>query len=284
MINYEIKRIELELTNSCNLKCPLCIRQTHPEFIGNIKYRELNDIIEQLDSFKALKYVTLAGPASEPTLYPKLFELIKYLISRDIEISLFINGDTHDDMYYRKLGLLFNRANGHIYFTVCGTTQELHSKYRVGSNLETVLKRYKIIETYSKKAMLNYIVFNYNEDDYKNNFYKFKLYKTEAFYTLPVNEHYNLNNDIHLPDRLVEEYQKIDKNDKNDFNICPAELCGFALISVDGSINKCSLLKQFGTSHCFECSLNNSKILKQNKIYRLAEPEDETSELDLHLN
>jgi len=273
-------RLELELTNTCNLKCPLCIRQTHPEHISKVKYRELDEIIKQLDTYD-LKYITLAGPTSEPTLYPYLFELLQYLINRNIEISLFINGDTHDDMYYRKLSLLFKQTkiNSHIYITVCGSTQELHSKYRVGSNLENVLRRLDIINLFSKKGVLNYIIFNYNEHDNKSRFKKYK--DSEYFYTLPVQEHFNLNTNIHLPKHLQKEYSKINRLDTN-IN-CPADNYNFITIDSGGVISKCSLLKNFGESHCFECSFQNTKILNKNKIYKLAEPESDTSESELHI-
>jgi MoaA/NifB/PqqE/SkfB family radical SAM enzyme len=273
----EITRIEIELNNICNLQCPLCIRQTHPELTDN-KTLDYNVLIERLENLKDLKYVTLAGPTSEPTLYKKLVPLLRYLKMRDIEVSLFINGDTHDDMYYRKLGMLFKGINGHIYLTVCGSTQELHEKYRVGSNLNTVLRRLDIINLYSKKGILNYIVFNYNKDDDRSRFNK---YKAEYFHTLPVSEHFELDSEIHLPKLVSEAYSTLNREDIT--KECPAEEYNFALLSSDNKLNPCSLFKNFGDKHCWECSKNNSKILSDNKIYRLAEAESDTSELALHL-
>ena len=57
----DIIRIELELTNTCNLKCPLCIRQTHDFEKNNKNFRNIDSIIKQLDEFKNLKYITIAG-------------------------------------------------------------------------------------------------------------------------------------------------------------------------------------------------------------------------------
>ena len=166
----DIIRLELELTSTCNLQCPLCIRTIDQNSINTkIKYRPLSEIINQLEEaqFNNLKYITIAGPISEPTLYPDLFELLKYLNKRKLEISLFINGDTHDDLYYKKLGIIFRSGVGHIYFTICGSTQELHSKYRVGSSLEKVLNNLDIVKKYSDKAILTWIIFNYNEANHQ---------------------------------------------------------------------------------------------------------------------
>jgi wyosine [tRNA(Phe)-imidazoG37] synthetase (radical SAM superfamily) len=96
--------------------------------------RTINDWITQLNEYKNVKNISLAGFASEPTLYPYIFELIKYLKSRNIKIELYTNGNTHDKTWWRELGKILTK-NDRTYFTICGSTQELHSKYRVGSNL-----------------------------------------------------------------------------------------------------------------------------------------------------
>jgi len=280
----DVIRIELELTSTCNLECVLCSRETHSEFNGTNKFRPLVEITNQLDTYKNLKYITLAGPTSEPTLYPYLFDLIKYLISRDIEISLFINGDTHNELYYKKLGIIFQKAKGHIYFTICGSTQELHSKYRVNSKLSRVLCNLDIIDKYTSSAILTWIVFEYNKIDFDNNYHLYQnKYDTEYFYTLPVAEHYNIKKDgIHLPKEISAAYNEIDRDD-TDIK-CPALSYKFTLISSSGESNPCNLYKNFGEAHCFECSKKNSELLRRNKIYHLAEPEDETSEIDLRLH
>lgn len=278
----DVERLEICLTSTCNLKCPLCIRETHRNYIDDkIKYRSYNEIIDQIDEYNNLKYVTIAGSISEPTLHPKLLDIIEYLISRDIEISLYINGDTHKDKYYRKLGIIFNKAKGNIYFTICGSTQELHEKYRVNSSLERVLRRLDIIQTYSSKGILTWIIFNYNESDYHENKYKFHKYKMECFNTIPIQEHYDLKEEIHLIDNLHNEYTK--KINKKDFEniICPALDYKFELINYKGESHPCSLHDMYGIKHCWECSENNSKVLRENNIYHVAEAEDECSEIIL---
>ena len=276
--NADIERIELELTSACNLKCPLCVRA-----ITNVpdenNYRPLEEIIAQLDSYPNLKFVTIAGPISEPTTYPKLLELIAYINKRNIEISLYINGDTRNDLYYKKLGTLFRNKTGHVYFTICGSTQELHGTYRVNSKLDRVLSRLEIVDKFSGgKGVLTWIVFNYNEQDFIENYPKFsERYNTEYFHTLPITEHHQLKSKIHLPDRLKALYER--EIDRTDFNniVCPANASNYIQIRHDGKIDPCSLYRQFGEAHCWECSNKNLTTLRTNKIFQCAEPETETS-------
>jgi MoaA/NifB/PqqE/SkfB family radical SAM enzyme len=282
--NTDIIRLELELTSSCNLKCPLCIRSII-DLPKKNQYRSLKEIIDQLNQYPNLKFVTIAGAIAEPTSYPHLIEVIRYLKKRDIEISLYINGDTRTDSYYVKLGVIFRDCKGNIYFTICGSTQELHEKYRVNSNLDRVLSRLDIINRYSNnKGILTWIVFNYNEQDFEENYQQYKdKYRTEYFYTLPMTEHFKLTNTIRLPEKLNKIYnEKVDRTDFNNIT-CPANKSNFIQITYNGEVNPCSLYRLYGETHCFECSSKNLTVLRSNKIFNVAEPETEDSEIDLRL-
>lgn len=248
-------------------------------------YRSFKEIIEQLDSYKNLKFVTIAGAIAEPTSHPDLFDIVKYLNKRNIEISLYINGDTKSDVYYSKLGILFRNTKSNVYFTMCGTTQELHEKYRVNSNLERVLKRLEIVNKYSgNRGILTWIVFNYNQQDFEENYHRYKeKYRTEFFYTLPMDEHFDLKGDIHLPDEQHNIYkQQIDRNDFNNI-VCPANKNNFVQVAYDGNVYPCSLYRLHGEKHCYECSTKNLNTLRNNKIFNVAEPESEDSEISLRL-
>lgn len=280
----EIIRVELELTSACNLACPLCMREK-VQLPNKIEYRNIQEIINQLDTYTALEYVTIAGAISEPTTHPDLFSLIVYLKRRQIEISLYINGDTHTDSYYRQLGAVFNGSIGHVYFTICGSTQELHEKYRVGSCIDRVLRRLDIVNRFSGNlGILTWIVFNYNEDDFKQHYKEYQQkYNTEYFYTLPVAEHFNQPSTIHLPNRLRDQY--LDSIDRNDVpTSCPAVEHCFVQIDFVGSVHPCSLHRVYGEHRCFECSSKNRTMMRQNKIFNVAEAESSTSELPMRLH
>lgn len=280
----DIVRLEIELTSVCNLKCPLCMRE-RISLPMKAQHRPIGDIIAQLDTYANLRYITIAGAVSEPTTYPHLIELLIYLKRRGIEISLYINGDTCTDAYYRKLGVIFNQCNGYVYFTICGSTQELHERYRVGSKLDTVLRRLDIVNRFGgNKGMLTWIVFNYNEADFVKNYKSFQQrYNTEFFYTLPVAEHFQLDQDIRLPAAQHAQYVKfIDRADVP--TICPANLTKFIQIGYDGQVHPCTLHRLYGEEHCFECSDKNRQMLRQNKIFNVAEAESETSEIQLRLH
>lgn len=163
-----VEEFEIDLTTSCNLRCPLCTRNYQhaqhlikPEFSAG---RPLNEITSQLDTFPNLRLCQLAGAISEPTLYKDLFGFIKYLKSRDIYIEMYTNASVHDEKYWEELASLFAPTD-QIHFTICGSTQELHEKYRIGSNLQKVLDNAAAVRRVNPIDYGQFIRFEYNKDD-----------------------------------------------------------------------------------------------------------------------
>ena len=162
-----IKTVYIGLNNSCNLKCPMCTRQMTNHIFDNT-YININNIIRFLDILKDLETIEIAGTVSEPTLYPHLFKLIKYLKSRNIFIIISTNGSTRNIKWWSKLGLMLDN-NDEVIFAIDGSTQDIHQKYRVGSNLSKVLLNHKVFKQNSEcKTTCQFIKFNYNQNDILN--------------------------------------------------------------------------------------------------------------------
>ena len=164
----EILEIELELTGTCNLQCPLCTRNySHAKHQLVAHQRTLTDVINQLNSFPNLKHINIAGTVSEPTLYKDIIPLMKYLVSRNLSIDFYSNASILNLDLWKLFGELFNKPEQRVIFTICGSTQELHEKYRKGSSLSNVLLNAKCFSNNnkSKSDWMQYIVFEYNEED-----------------------------------------------------------------------------------------------------------------------
>lgn len=202
--NYLVKDTELELTNLCNAKCPLCYRN-NKDYIAKSPYqRPLNEVIEQLNLFTNLESIKLVGTISEPTLYKDFFPLIEYLNSRNIEIEICTNGDTHQPSWWRTLGKLLKKDDK-VFFTICGSTQELHEVYRKGTNLKRILENAQAFKECSghKNDYAQLIRFNYNDKDFNdwdiiNTVTNFSnLYWTETFLALPIESYKNMTKDLY---------------------------------------------------------------------------------------
>jgi MoaA/NifB/PqqE/SkfB family radical SAM enzyme len=169
ILKSEIEGIEIDLVGLCNLECPLCTRNyAHANHMLKKNIRPVEDIIKQLDTYTGLQSCCLAGAVSEPTMYKYFFELLEYLNSREIKYEIYTNGNTHDEEWWEQLGRIIPE-DSMIVFTICGSTQALHEKYRVGSDLDEVLRHAKAYRSSGKtNDYIQYLVFEYNNNDLIN--------------------------------------------------------------------------------------------------------------------
>lgn len=141
-----LEKLDIELTNTCNLKCPYClkVKPSLKEFVKNFQeldYEVLTSFITKLKKYK-LKEVILMGSLSEPTLYPKFLDLIRFLKGLNLTIHISSNANTHNEEWWKGLATLLTCKDS-IIFSVDGSTQQIYKKYRIGGDLEKVKKHFQ---------------------------------------------------------------------------------------------------------------------------------------------
>lgn len=250
----EITEIELELTTHCNFGCALCFRYQSKE---RSRHANLQTIIGQLDSMPNLKDVTIAGQNGEPTLYPDLFKVIKYLNSRGIGITLYTNAEAQSLAYYALLAKILGKQ-GSMRFGVFGATPEIHAHYRKGSDLAKVLAVHDACAKYCSTELW-WILFKYNMDDFVENTRAFGNRKVVVYNTLPFREffQYRCNADICFPRNL-----EIDKLTMELPAVCPNDVNRQCTVDVDGNLWHCFLERYFGPKYCYLCNQHNINHLR----------------------
>lgn len=165
----DIERIDLGLVNRCNLKCPLC-----PYVKRNIErtqkpaHANFDDVRAFLDKLPNVRVAIVEGNYCEPTLYRHFKQMVSYLKSRNVRIRLSTNGNTFTPKWWSEIGPLFRKEDV-IRFAIEGSTQELHSKYRVGGVLDKVLANHRAFKQNSEgTTLLQNIIFQYNYHDQEN--------------------------------------------------------------------------------------------------------------------
>lgn len=181
--------VEVELTTLCNAKCPLCYRnyKTFKSHYPKNVSRPLKDVIEQLQQYTSLKFLRIVGSVSEPTLYRDLFKLLDYAKNRGVMVEICTNGSTYNPQYWRELGRHLT-LDDRVYFTICGSSQEVHEKYRRGTSLEKILENARALRSVLPIDYAQCIQFFYNYQDLNSE--KFQemvsefshLYMTKTFY------------------------------------------------------------------------------------------------------
>lgn len=190
-----IEQIEIETTNLCNLRCPLCtremVKEQDPKYYDSKWEIPIDKLIDTLDWFPNLKYVHLVGNTSEPTLYKWFLTLLAYLNERGIPVLISTNGSTRNPDWWRNIARVIP-DNSEIRFCLEHNSLEKHKMYRVGSNPEKIVNNIRAFTIEVNKIdkpitkTLQVINFEWNQDFTKEE--RLKLMEElglNNLYTLP---------------------------------------------------------------------------------------------------
>lgn len=82
----------IEPTTFCQLKCPHCYRGADNADFKSV-HRNLTEILSEIDELIKIRNIqTLTIAGGEPLLYPQLVDLIKYAVSKKLNVYLITNG------------------------------------------------------------------------------------------------------------------------------------------------------------------------------------------------
>lgn len=91
----------IEPTNICNLRCQMCPRDEQDRPTGYMDFEIYKGLVDELRQFRTeLIYLHLFG---EPTLHPRIFDMIRYSKKKGIDVAISTNATTLD----RKMAKAF---------------------------------------------------------------------------------------------------------------------------------------------------------------------------------
>ena len=99
--NGGLLSMELELSRACNLRCIYCYASSGLALKNELTQEEIFKAIDQAAELGAQKIIVLGG--GEPLMYPDLFTIIDYSISKGVKVDLFTNGTLIDNDTAQKL-------------------------------------------------------------------------------------------------------------------------------------------------------------------------------------
>ncbi|MFH1401635.1 MAG: radical SAM protein [Parcubacteria group bacterium] len=131
--------LDIESTNACNLKCPMCGRNWMKEKIGYINWNLFTKIIDEAAKYHlpSVKF----NYRGEPLLHPDIAKMIKYAKDKGIlEVQFNTNGFLLSE---KKAEELIDAGLDRIIFSFDGATKKTYEKIRKGSNYERVINNIK---------------------------------------------------------------------------------------------------------------------------------------------
>lgn len=166
---FSICTLNVELTNICNLRCPLCVtgagqNKTRQGLMDLEKFKKFMDRCAPL--FDKVDFIG----AGEPQINPFFLDFVEYVAKeKNIRVSSCTNGQIIKDPE-----AIVNSGLNTIFIDIDGLTPEQHSIYRIGSNLKQVLENVKrLIDakeklySYFPEIVMDTLITSHNEKDYE---------------------------------------------------------------------------------------------------------------------
>jgi len=114
----EIKKLQMEISNYCNARCPACAREKSYDKPETKNYIGLNDTYVSFEKFKnwmsndeweSLRLIDFCGNYDEPTTNPELLEIVEWIFgcgkfSRSLQVNIATNGGTRNTEFWKSLG------------------------------------------------------------------------------------------------------------------------------------------------------------------------------------
>lgn len=156
------RHLTFEVTNVCNLKCPLCPTTIQTREKGFLKFENFKKVIDEVKhEIKSISFYILG----EPLLNKELFDMVKYANSLGIETSF----STNNELIKKYLDDIFDSGLSKIQVVLDGLNKEDHERYRVGGNFENSLESIRLLSERKKELNsvkpyihLQTLLFKYN--------------------------------------------------------------------------------------------------------------------------
>lgn len=193
---HDIRTVHLEVTERCNLSCPMCARNINGgeqnPWIHDAEL-SLEDIkkIFPNDFIKQLNHIYMCGNFGDPIVAKDTLEIFRHFrsVNSDILLSMNTNGSARQEDWWVELASILGN-NGYVIFSIDGLEDTNHI-YRKGSNYTRIMKNVEAFIKAGGIAHWEYIVFAHNEHEVDRardladsmGFAKFQLKKSARFFS-----------------------------------------------------------------------------------------------------
>ena len=147
------QRLVLELTNACNINCPMCGRNAADFRLSAMKYEWFEKLIP---TFPYTEEVTLMG-WGEPTMHPRFVDMLRECHKAGIRKYFCTNGMRLDELF----DVIFETQVEVFAVSLDGVDAATNQIYRTGLDFDRVINSLKSIVKHKKENNLSYPHINF---------------------------------------------------------------------------------------------------------------------------
>jgi MoaA/NifB/PqqE/SkfB family radical SAM enzyme len=167
LTSRDLKVLHLESTDICQAACPLCARETDPEFDKNkhhwLTVKRVKDVVP--DSVIAnLDKMFMCGNYGDPAAGPETIEIYDHFrkINPAITLGMNTNGGLQNSTWWAALGQRLNKLTDYVVFSIDGLEDTNHL-YRKNVSWSRVVSNVQAFIAAGGRAHWDMLVYKYNE-------------------------------------------------------------------------------------------------------------------------
>lgn len=163
----KIKVLHIEPTDVCQAACPLCARETDPNFNKSSKHHLQLGQIQRHFNDKAiarLDKMFMCGNYGDPAAGYYTMDIYEYFrkINPEIVLGMNTNGAVQSTFFWHALGKLFNRSKDYCVFSIDGIEDSNHV-YRKNVNWEKLMSNAQAFIAAGGSAHWDMLVYKHNQ-------------------------------------------------------------------------------------------------------------------------
>jgi len=162
-----IKVLHIEPTDVCQAACPLCARETDPNFNKSNKHHLRVEHIQKHFAAKAIEQLDkmfMCGNYGDPAAGYYTMDIYNYFrkINPEIVLGMNTNGAVQSTFFWHALGKLFNKPNDFCIFSIDGL-EDTNQVYRKNVSWEKLMSNAQAFIAAGGSAHWDMLVYKHNQ-------------------------------------------------------------------------------------------------------------------------
>ena len=156
--------INFEISNYCNLKCPLCPREVSNTELNTIQldYEIFEEIVFSNYSYFKNCICKFCGEFGDPLTHKQIDNFIELSSKTFTDVLIYTNGSIKKSSWYTNQ--MKKNVNLHFHFGIDGMTNDINNLYRTGSNIKKVFENLRSASQIDdNRVHWDYTIFKWNE-------------------------------------------------------------------------------------------------------------------------